>query len=535
MKFLIVFFVSLISLSAFAQITEGVDHIGYYTDKVNNGEAFTSKDVHFLLDEIEPATGKTVLKTIFIPYVISLPDDVDRNNNIIILDRILEALEFSLSSETDNLLVSRVLEAETSLINHLNLYNSLNLETPEKSYYESGSLKNIVVRGRDGSIIGVNNFYENGFMPKSTSAITYDGDGNVYNVETEFYPNGKILRIANYKNGLPDGLVIKYNDAQSVISETLYVEGALDGKSTIFDKDRNVVYEVIYSNNKKIKITKFFPLLGKPESVFTYDKNTGKPLLKEQYKINTNNGQPYLSSSVNFPGAKSVDFNSKGKIIQTFTYTQPWSKGSASKNLEHFSALKPIDDKELELLLDRGLLSYLITIAKDYTDVSRISVIIEQLAFDKNIVMTTEQKGVVSGLEKEFNKLEHIIVETEIALDTSDAKSRIFKYIKDGNKSGAELVNLLFHHLYSDAVLNDGKLSGEALSLISNKGVIDYISHYSKSPELLAVVSILEKIFLVKPELGTDLKTNGNFGLKEYKSLIDVIAKFNEVHSLNRR
>lgn len=534
MKFLIIF---LISINAFAQTYKNDDHIESYVNKVTNKVAFSNEDVHYLLDETTPSTGSTILKDVFIPYAVSLVDKVDRNKYILAVDRIMEALESALNKDVKekDVLMSRFIEAETSFINLINSnkkFTGTGLE-PEKEYYNDNiTLSRLVYKGRDNRVNRIVEFYENGQTPSYESEFIYSGN-DIFSICTNYYPDGKISRLANYKNGKPDGAIIKYSTEGLLIREALYKEGILDGVSTLYNQEGYKTFEIIYKDNKKIKITRFFPLIKKAEMISVYNKDTGSLLSKEEYKIDKQTGKPFLYMLTDFIEGIYTEYDPNGHVVNKILYQPTWSKDNINKYSKG-----PINADDIETLLDRGFIKNLIATARDYKDVLVIHDLLEQLCFIKvnlNIDLSQSQKGLLTELMRDFSKLKALIAEAELNIEASEAKSLILRYTDANNKSGLELIKILISQLNEELILNDGRLSKEALNVISNKDVIKYLAHYSKDPQLLLMVSRLEMMFISKPELGESLKGNADFSLKEFKYFTDGVRRFANTNGLIRR
>lgn len=534
MKLLIIFF---ISINAFAQTYNNDDRIDFYVNKAINNVAFSNDDVRYLLDELEPSTGRTILKDVFIPYAVSFIDKVDRKKYILAVDRILEALESALgkSPNDKDALMARFIDAETSLINLINSnkkFTEIGLE-PEREYYNDNvTLSRLVYKGRDNRVNKVIEFYEDGITKSYESEFIHSGN-DIFSICTNYYPDGKISSLANYKNGKPDGAIIKYNAEGLLIRETVYKEGVLDGVSNLYNQKGDKTFEIIYKDSKKVKITRFFPLIKKAEMISVYNKDTGKLLSKEEYKIDKQTGKPFLYMLTDFIEGIYTEYDPNGHMVNKILYQPTWSKDNINKYSKG-----PINADDIETLLDRGFIKNLIATARDYKDVLVIHDLLEQLCFIKvnsNIDLSQSQKGLLTELMRDFNKLKALIAEAELNIEASEAKSLILRYTDTSNKSGFELIKILISQLNEELILNDGRLSKEALNVISNKDVIKYLAHYSKDPQLLLMVSRLEMMFISKPELGESLKGNTNLSLKEFKSFIDGVRRFASTNGLIRR
>lgn len=85
-------------------------------------------------------------------------------------------------------------------------------------------------------------------------------NGKLSGKRTVFYKNGKLAEVANYKDGIKDGLYRKYaeNDKNAVLEEVTFANGKENGNAVYRDPDGTVVSKGRYENGEKKGTWEFY-------------------------------------------------------------------------------------------------------------------------------------------------------------------------------------------------------------------------------------------------------------------------------------
>jgi antitoxin component YwqK of YwqJK toxin-antitoxin module len=100
---------------------------------------------------------------------------------------------------------------------------------------------------------------------------------------TYFYPNGKIMSVENYNNGLLYGAQYIYYPNGKTTEFALYLEGVKNGITKKYSSKGILIEEVYYKNGKPNGVAKYFELNGNLKETGTY-KN-GKRVGKWEYYL----------------------------------------------------------------------------------------------------------------------------------------------------------------------------------------------------------------------------------------------------------
>lgn len=147
----------------------------------------------------------------------------------------------------------------------------------------------------------------------------------------DYYPNGKVKTLAQYKNNLPDGLWREYAADGGLEKSLLYKKGVIVGKGitddaglrqgpwVLFYDDGKLRAEGKYKNGKKIAYWKYYYPEGNIEEEGTYD-NLGRA--DGDWKWYFNTGQ--VLREMSFSGGKEdgmmIEYSEDGKIIAKGEY-----------------------------------------------------------------------------------------------------------------------------------------------------------------------------------------------------------------------
>lgn len=98
------------------------------------------------------------------------------------------------------------------------------------------------------------------FPDGSTENIAEYKNGIINGVLKRYYENGKPYLIIEYKNGKKNGVELQYNDKDSLIYKANFIEDSLNGKEIIVE-DNGYKHVHFYANNKRYieDLQKFYP------------------------------------------------------------------------------------------------------------------------------------------------------------------------------------------------------------------------------------------------------------------------------------
>ncbi len=105
--------------------------------------------------------------------------------------------------------------------------------------------------------------------------------------KSEFYKNGKLHYIVEYKNGKANGRVKEYTSTGYKYMDATYKDGLRNGICTLFLTNGKPYSIVNYVNEAKEGVETIYNPDGKQEAVLTYKNNKVQPGLKEFMKDGT--------------------------------------------------------------------------------------------------------------------------------------------------------------------------------------------------------------------------------------------------------
>lgn len=218
---------------------------------------------------------------------------------------------------------------DTGITKSKELYVNDKKEGISYYYYPEGKLKSDVsyVNGKmqglsrqydkEGVIITLI-YYHNGYMSDKEEINRFNDEGQKDGEWKEFYPDGKVKKEEQYKDGILDGLYKEFNQKGNLILALNYNNGQLGTDST--EKEINVDYRNVFDDqNRLIKSGAFKNNV--PIGIHREYDNTGKVIAS---KIYNDVGDIVSEGIIDEEGNRQgpwKDYSGPGKVRAEGTYS----------------------------------------------------------------------------------------------------------------------------------------------------------------------------------------------------------------------